>query len=205
MSILQPILYFIAVFGFFEAVLFRNHINYWQWPFVVTLYFLSATAVLFYFVPEQLSLVWTARWYELILLGLLALLVGERVARGAFAYTAVPQVRESVRYVVAKGADLFFQDVCVVLVASALAGLFGSEVGVLAFGCYFVAVHLLLFFVLPVRFAAVFVLGALLAGFAFAWLVLYMETFWLVFVLHAYFYALMFPHMRALRLAHTTL
>ncbi len=205
MTVLWPIVYFVAVFGFFEVVLFRNHINYWQRPFVVTLYFLSATAVLFYFVPEQFGLVGAVRWYELILLGLLALLVWVRVARGTFAYTVVPQVRESVRYVAAKGADLFFQDVCVVLVASALAGLFGTAIGVLVFAFYFFIVHLLLFVVLPVRYGAVFVSGSLLAGAVFAWLVLYAQTFWLVFALHALFYVLLYPRIRALRLAHTTL
>ncbi len=204
-GLVWSILYFVAVFGFYEAVLFRNHIHYWQRPLVVTVYFVSATAVLFLFVPEQLSLVWTVRWYELVALGALVVLVSARVVSGAFAYSAVPQVRESVRYVVAKGADIFFQDISVVLVTSALAGLFGTVTGVLVFALYFFVLHLLLFVVLPVRYGIVFVLGALFAGAVFAWLVLFVQTFWSVFVLHALFYVLLYPRIRALRLAHTTL
>lgn len=192
MDILFPIFYFVAVFGFFEAVLFKNRFDYWTRPGLISAYFLSATAlglVLFSFRPIELVL--SAHPVE----------VGGVLALGVLLVYLVRVKRFPFHYVVAKSSDIIFQDILALIVYFELVTVFGLSVAIHVFALYFVAVHLALFFVLPVRFGAVFVLGSVIAGLVFAYLAQYGLVL-AIFVLHWLFYASLYPTIHRLLEQH---
>lgn len=192
MSLVAPILYFVAVFGFFEAVLFRNKIDYWTRPGLISIYFLSATALglaLFSSYPAELVL--DAHPVE----------VGGVLALGVLLAYLAHVGRFQFHYVAAKSCDILFQDALALIVFFELVTVFGASDATLAFALYFVLVHLALFFVLPVRFGIVFVLGSLIAGVVFAYLAQYGLAL-TIFVLHWLFYASLYPTIRHLLEKH---
>lgn len=191
-SVLAPVLYFVVVFGFFEAVLFRNKIDYWTWPGLISVYFLSATALglaLFSFYPAEL------------VLGAHPVEVGGVLVLGALLTYLVHVNRFPFRYVVAKSSDILFQDVLALIVFFEFVTVFGASEAIPVFALYFVLVHLALFFVLPARFGTVFVLGSLIAGLVFAYLAQYGLAL-TIFTVHWLFYATMYPTIRHLLERH---
>lgn len=207
LSVLFPILYFVSLFGFFEIVMFRRGIAYWWHPVITASYFIvAASGALFFFSAEPLHLFLESAERETGAMLSLFVILTVAIYRGHFTYHEASSYSfrnrqlESFRYVCAKSADLFFQDILAVLVILALHSYIGTiDMTVLLFATYFSLAHLLLFVALPARFALIFFIASIFAGLAFAYIVLYGVGVIYVFILHWLFYVATYSRIKTVR------
>jgi hypothetical protein len=208
LTLIAPALYFIVVFGIFERFLFVCGVTYWKRPASVLLYFILSTAIAFFlFSAEPLQLLKNTSFFgsvSVVVLYFLLIFLAYRYHYFGFTVSSGEGDnvgrKNSLNYVMAKSADIFFQDTLAIIVILALGDYVANPLLVmLLFALYFFLVHSLLLLVFPFRLILVFTLASVVAGFAFAAIVLNALNIVYIFVLHWLFYVLLYPKIRQIR------
>lgn len=201
LDLVAPILYFLALFGLYEGVLFKRRIDYWHAPVLVSTYFLLGTlgGLILFSMEPVLRLLYMSVYEIAALAGVLLLLIVGALT-GRFAYT--PGGEGSLGYAAAKAADVLFQITMAVIVVLAFEQLLGMVYGGAAFALYFFVAHLLLFFILPARYAIIFATASLVGGSVLAYIALTHGGVGYLVALHLSFYIASYPLMRRVRLRY---
>lgn len=208
-DIAAPILYFLVLFGVFEVGMFKQRRAYWHWPYATALYFGCVTmGALLLFSMQPASMVLASDAASIVTLLFMSAVLLYLASRGHFRYGDSPEGSknartESFRYVGAKSIDIVFQDVLAVIIYLAMLAHTGDPLlSAIFFGIYFFISHLLLLFILPVKFAAIFIAASLGASLAFSWILFSSVGVLYLFILHWAFYAVSYQYIRRIRMAH---